>query len=375
MIAQQPEGFEEVCLRTMPPQGEPIAMIPNGTTVELLGREQEGYVELLVRLNDVDLQGWAKKCNIQEKKVEKKRPADEHVENDTDGPKKRMEDSQGSSAASEFCAVTGCDRRDATWYLKACGDDLYLATDRFLAMRELSSNSGCNDWVAWDFLKEASWNADLAGSYLKALQDFCARSSCREHFALGYLRQAHWNAEQALAEYESNLQAVQQFCSITGCQEAGSWKFLRTAKWNVEQAILDYTRKDDVYFIACPYNQYGECNQVWPVSHADLNCRMVRCGIVKWRGEEHQVPRHGSRLDVERFLMPDGRDWPGEVVGCGRPFGFPDPDQLVCGNTYDGKFLSWDDKATGTLDEIMGADPEGDYSRVTEATKVPDEAG
>mmetsp|Transcript_92930 Transcript_92930/g.164320 ORF Transcript_92930/g.164320 Transcript_92930/m.164320 type:complete len:80 (-) Transcript_92930:120-359(-) len=65
MIAQQSEGFPEVVLRATPKGGEIIAMIPNGTPVKLLGREQEGHLELEVCLND-SRRGWVKKGNLQE---------------------------------------------------------------------------------------------------------------------------------------------------------------------------------------------------------------------------------------------------------------------------------------------------------------------
>merc|ERR1712008_322194 len=121
---------------------------------------------------------------------------------------------------------------------------------------------------------------------------------------------------------------------------------------------------DEVYHIRCPYHELGDCDRVWPLAHSDLNCCKVRCGIVHWRGEERQLPKHGTRAEVERYLFPDGIDWPGTVIGCGRPFHFPDPANLEPGNTYDGMFLSWNDEIHGTLADVLSSDPDGDYSRV-----------
>ena len=78
-----------------------------------------------------------------------------------------------------------------------------------------------------------------------------------------------------------------------------------------------------------------------------------------FRGREYQLPKHGSRADVRKWLQESwGWDgWPGEVLGCGRPFRFPDESGL-------GLFLTWSEELTGT-EHPSSVDIEGDYSIAT----------
>eukprot|EP00931_Biecheleriopsis_adriatica_P118455 TRINITY_DN93866_c0_g1_i1.p1 TRINITY_DN93866_c0_g1~~TRINITY_DN93866_c0_g1_i1.p1 ORF type:complete len:250 (+),score=41.78 TRINITY_DN93866_c0_g1_i1:96-845(+) len=245
-------------------------------------------------------------------------------ENSRDAPASALPSSE------QVAQLTGCGHRDAQWYLEAAGGDVDLAVERISKMKAFSEASGSSERDAW-------W----------------------------YMLRAEWNEQSAM----SNLSAVRELSMRCGCSEGEAWKSLARAGWNLQSAAEDLSKKDQVYQISCPYKQMCDCDKVWTVAHSELNCHAVRCGLNVWMGKEYQFPRHGSRQDVLRHLQswPGWEDWPGAVHGCGRPFRFPDPGELKHGDGESenfGIFLTWDDKTGGTLEEVLAADPAGDYSRV-----------
>ena len=106
-------------------------------------------------------------------------------------------------------------------------------------------------------------------------------------------------------------------------------------------------------FVTCPYD---DCKRVYRVRRVDYRCRIVRCGCALYQGREYQLPPHGSRADVRSWLQDSWGwpDWPGQVLGCGRPFRFPDESGL-------GLFLTWSEEVTGSAHPNT-VDVEGDYS-------------
>mmetsp|Transcript_96703 Transcript_96703/g.177122 ORF Transcript_96703/g.177122 Transcript_96703/m.177122 type:complete len:366 (+) Transcript_96703:76-1173(+) len=63
--ALQCDGHPHVILRSAAPEGHPIAQIPNGTTVSILGCSVGDYLEIMVQQNQQTLTGWVKRHNLQ----------------------------------------------------------------------------------------------------------------------------------------------------------------------------------------------------------------------------------------------------------------------------------------------------------------------
>ena len=108
--------------------------------------------------------------------------------------------------------------------------------------------------------------------------------------------------------------------------------------------------------VTCPYE---DCRRIYRVRRSDYRCRIARCGCAVYRGREYQLPKHGSRAEVRQWLQEtwDYEGWPGEVLGCGRPFRFPENSGLAV-------FVTWADEVTGAL-HPSSADQDGDYSVAT----------
>lgn len=108
--------------------------------------------------------------------------------------------------------------------------------------------------------------------------------------------------------------------------------------------------------VQCPYL---DCSRTYRVRRRDFRCRIVRCGAALCRGREYQLPKHGTREQVRNWLQESWGwdDWPGEVLGCGRPFRFPD-------DSGTGLFVTWADEITGEL-HPSSVDVTGDYSIAT----------
>ena len=106
----------------------------------------------------------------------------------------------------------------------------------------------------------------------------------------------------------------------------------------------------------CPYTDCGRSYRVW---RKDYRGRVVRCGCAWYNGREYQLPKHGSRREVRRWLQESWgwQGWPGEILGCGRPLKFPDESGTAL-------FVTWADEVTGTV-HPSSVDVDGDYSMAT----------
>merc|ERR1719482_1595900 len=138
----------------------------------------------------------------------------------------------------------------------------------------------------------------------QAMKNLCTTCQCDENDAWWCLKESNWSSQGAFVK----LDALREFCSMSSCRRPDAWRYLKHADWNVNRAVLEFHKKDQVYFIACPYKQHGDCDRVWPIAHSDLNCRRARCGTNIWRGKEYQFPKHGMRYKIEAHLQ----SWPGD---------------------------------------------------------------
>lgn len=158
--------------------------------------------------------------------------------------------------------------------------------------------------------------------------------------------------------------ALAELCACSGCGADEARGLLERAGGCVQLALEDYFAQHEVFHIHCPY---GDCQRLYEVRRSEFRCRMVRCGGNVSNGKFWQFPQHARRQDVLAWLESAWKGqawpgWPGELHGCGRPFCFPEHPEVGTSNL--GVFLTWDDWTKGTIEDVIAADPTGDYSRV-----------